>query len=130
MCKISYQLINSLQATIFEIRMITEFNLMIGITEINFRINEKPKAGRVTVSISPGSGIAYETKFSVSARGFTDYEDGSTMSFYKFGYRIDPDSLITWFHEGSAYIIFSSYCFKIFVSSIKLKIIGNSIGYF
>ncbi|XP_055995228.1 uncharacterized protein LOC125649388 [Ostrea edulis] len=72
-----------------------------GITEINFRINEKPKAGRVTVSISPGSGIAYETKFSVSARGFTDYEDGSTMSFYKFGYRIDPDSLITWFHEGT-----------------------------
>ncbi|XP_062611467.1 uncharacterized protein LOC134273293 [Saccostrea cucullata] len=72
-----------------------------GISEINFRINEKPRSGRATVSVSPGSGIAYETKFTVTASGFTDYEDGSRMSFYKFGYRLQAGSLITWFHEGT-----------------------------
>lgn len=53
------------------------------------------------MSVSPGSGVAYETKFYVSAAGFTDYEDGSLMSLYKFGYRLYGDGPITWFHEGS-----------------------------
>lgn len=53
------------------------------------------------MSVTPGSGIAYETKFYVSASGFNDYEDGSVMSLYKFGYRLYTDGPITWFHEGS-----------------------------
>lgn len=53
------------------------------------------------MSVSPGSGVAYETKFYVSASGFRDYEDGSLMSLYKFGYRLYAGGPITWFHEGS-----------------------------
>lgn len=62
-------------------------------------INEQPRPGSVTVS--PGSGIAYQTKFNVRGSSFSDYEDGSSMSFYKFGYRLYTGGPITWFHEGS-----------------------------
>lgn len=71
----------------------------LGISEINFRINEKPTAG--IVSVSPKSGIAYETNFSVSASGFYDYEDRSQMRLYKFGYKLYENGPITWFYEGS-----------------------------
>nr|XP_034310453.1 uncharacterized protein LOC105340501 isoform X2 [Crassostrea gigas] len=70
-----------------------------GISEINFRINEKPTAG--IVSVSPKSGIAYETNFSVSASGFYDYEDRSQMRLYKFGYKLYENGPITWFYEGT-----------------------------
>lgn len=62
-------------------------------------INEQPRPGSVTVD--PGSGIAYQTKFNVRGSSFSDYEDGSSMSFYKFGYRLYTGGPITWFHEGS-----------------------------
>ena len=70
-----------------------------GISEINFMINERPTGG--SVDVLPKSGFAYQTKFSVRGSGFSDYEDGSSMSFYKFGYRLYTGGPITWFHEGS-----------------------------
>ena len=64
---------------------------------IKFEINDRPTGGNIQVT--PNIGVECETFFLVEASDFNDTDSGQAFR-YKFGFRLFPTDVTTWFYDG------------------------------